>query len=614
MIKSSRAFDANERVAEYRKSVAAVQENVLLFKGFLGPTVKDKPELTSVGHRAARAAGVVVDSLGKLRCPPGTPNANQFTDMQMSNCLMPSAETAARDVAKLSTRLIDGAKTILKNEKVRNVAKATAMIALQYYDAQYSDGMGSLTDTTLMSLAIFKSAGADALDFASDSLHKRGKLSDERKQKLDEINHNIKLSSDIAAKAFLLSMFKRKKDKKKDPKADPPSVKSPSGFKKGNSAIAKAKDFDPVIGGADANGRNIPRDLPTVRKDIDTVEKASEHLANGGKINELGDTVVLDAILNNIDVYDSEGNVSEIKRFELLGTGGGVVGMNRFRDRSTGQMFGVKYASRESMWDENVPHSKAPLTKGRADRWFEPVNEVLATSITEEFGYPASSLRVVQAKPEAAAMAVITDLVHNSYDGKILSASPEQLEKTDTRKLLHMQVMDVVMANGDRHSGNFLFSETPEGLNAVPIDHSFIFQVFGPYEKADKYAESISVGALGTELKKRHGGTVESHAKLVEDAGKVLQDIQKIDADALETRLLGQLDAMMEDRNLIGEYAMTPDNLNQLVDIQSDIRKSIQRLRDMQGMTPKELADIIVKPPTPKADSALEDLLNASPV
>ena len=185
MIKSSRAFDANERVAEYRKSVAAVQENVLLFKGFLGPTVKDKPELTSVGHRAARAAGVVVDSLGKLRCPPGTPNANQFTDMQMSNCLMPSAETAARDVAKLSTRLIDGAKTILKNEKVRNVAKATAMIALQYYDAQYSDGMGSLTDTTLMSLAIFKSAGADALDFASDSLHKRGKLSDERKQKLD---------------------------------------------------------------------------------------------------------------------------------------------------------------------------------------------------------------------------------------------------------------------------------------------------------------------------------------------------------------------------------------------------------------------------------------------
>lgn len=614
MTKSSRAFDANERVAQYLDSVATVQANVLLFKGFLGPTIKDKPELGSVGVRAARAAGVVVDSLGKLRCPPGTPNANQFTDMQMSNCLVPSAETAARGAASLASKLIDGAKVIFKSEKVRDAAKASAMIALQYLDYQYADGSDTLAQSTLFGMILFKSGGATLLDFATDSLHKRGKLSDKKKEQLESVAEKIKRDSVVDARNFILASFKRRKNKKQNPKTDPPTVKSPGGFKKGNSAIAKAKDFDSTIGVADPNGRNIARNLPTVKAEIDTVEKASEHIANGGKISELDDALVLDAILSNIDVYDSDGNVTEIKRFELLGTGGGVVGMNRFRDRSTGQMFGVKYASRRSMWDENVPHSKAPLTKGRADRWFEPVNEVLATSITEEFGYPASSLRVVQAAPESAAMAVVTDLVHNSHDGNILSAGPEQLEKTDTRKLLHMQVMDVVMANGDRHSGNFLFSETPDGLDAVPIDHSFIFQVYGPYEKADKYAESISINVLGAELKKRHGGSVESHAKLVEDAGKVLQDIQKIDADALESRLLGQLDEMMADRKLIGEYAMTPDKLNQLVDIQSDIRKSIKRLRDMQGMTPKQLADIIVKPPAPKADSALEGLLNESVV
>lgn len=609
MIQSSRAFDANERVAEYRKSVAAVQENVLLFKGFLGPTVKDKPELTSVGHRAARAAGVIVDSLGKLRCPPGTPNANQFTDMQMSNCLTPSAESAARDAGKLSARLIDGAKTVLKNEKVRNVAKATAMIALQYYDTQYSDGMGSLTDSTLMSLAIFKSAGADALDFASESLHKRGKMSDERKQKLDSIGDSVKRSSDIAAKAFLLSMFKRKKDKKKDPKAEPPSVKAPSGFKKGNSTIAKAKDFDPQIGVADANGRNISRDLPTVRKDIDTVEKASEHISNGGKLNEISDDLVLDSILSNIDVYDSEGNVTEIKRFELLGTGGGVVGMNRFRDRSTGQMFGVKYASRQSMWDENVPHSKAPLTKGGASRWYEPVNEVLAVSITEEFGYPSSSLRVVQASPTRAAMGVVTDLVHNSYEGRILSSDSEVIKKVDSHKLVHMHVMDIVMANGDRHSGNILFAENADGVDAIPIDHSFVMSVSEYSDTAEKFSAGIRNHPVGGELASRHGGTVESHAKLVEDAGKVLQDIQKIDADALETRLLSQLDGMIKDRNLMGEYAMSPENLMEMEKLQADIRQSASRLREMQGMTPKQLADIIVVPPAPKADSALEDLV-----
>jgi hypothetical protein len=110
MYKSSRAFDANERVQRYRKSVSAVHENILLFKGFLGPTLKDNDGLQSVGIRAARAAGVIVDSAGKLRCPPGTPNANQFTDMQMSNCLIPSAETLASQAINAVQRFVDGFK------------------------------------------------------------------------------------------------------------------------------------------------------------------------------------------------------------------------------------------------------------------------------------------------------------------------------------------------------------------------------------------------------------------------------------------------------------------------------------------------------------------------
>ncbi|MDP7560729.1 MAG: hypothetical protein QF745_09330, partial [Planctomycetota bacterium] len=36
--------------------------------------------------RAARRMGMVVDDLGKFRCPPGTPNANQFTDITGSTC------------------------------------------------------------------------------------------------------------------------------------------------------------------------------------------------------------------------------------------------------------------------------------------------------------------------------------------------------------------------------------------------------------------------------------------------------------------------------------------------------------------------------------------------
>jgi hypothetical protein len=36
--------------------------------------------------RTAARFGVIVDELGKMRCPPGTPAANQFTDMAGSNC------------------------------------------------------------------------------------------------------------------------------------------------------------------------------------------------------------------------------------------------------------------------------------------------------------------------------------------------------------------------------------------------------------------------------------------------------------------------------------------------------------------------------------------------
>ena len=611
MIKSSRAFDANERVAEYRKSVAAVQENVLLFKGYLGPTVKDKPELTSVGERAARAAGVIVDSLGKLRCPPGTPNANQFTDMQMSNCLVPSAETVATNTRKIALKagkLTQGASSLLKSKKTKDRAKIGALLALQTLDYIHADGSGSVEKSVILALSLAQTMGADMVDFAADSLHNRGKIGDRQRKLLKTVSGKIRGADSSDFGVAITAKIKGKKGKDKEPS----KLKSVNGFRRGNSKLAKAKEFDSVVGAADANGRNISRDLPTVIKDIDTVEKASEHLKNGGKINEISDTLALDAILDNIDVYGNDGSVSELKRFELLGTGGGVVGMNRLKDRTTGQMLGVKYASRKQLWDKESTVSQAPLTKGFSKRWEEPVNEVLAVSIAEEFGYPSSSLRVVQAAPTEAAMGVVTDLVHNSYEGQILSSSPEIMRKVDSRKLMHMHVMDIVMANGDRHSGNILFAENSDGVDAIPIDHSFVLSVSEYSDTAEKFSSGILSHPVGNELAARHGRSAEGHNKLVEETEKVLQDIQKIDADSLETRLLSQLDEMVNDRNLIGEFALTPERLKEMEKLQSDIRKSASRLREMQGMTPKQLADIVVKPLNWGADTdtALQDILN----
>lgn len=96
---------ANERIDGFTSAISAVRKNVMV-KGFLGPTVRDDDKLPSVGQSAARRAGIILDENGKMRCPPGTPNANQFTDMQMSNCMVPSAETVANAAAQAASSLI----------------------------------------------------------------------------------------------------------------------------------------------------------------------------------------------------------------------------------------------------------------------------------------------------------------------------------------------------------------------------------------------------------------------------------------------------------------------------------------------------------------------------
>lgn len=74
----------------------------------LGRKLKDSVE--SLLMRAVRGAGrgLWVDDKNKLRCPPGTPNANQFTDMAGSNCLIPSPVRAAQSGARAVRGAVTG--------------------------------------------------------------------------------------------------------------------------------------------------------------------------------------------------------------------------------------------------------------------------------------------------------------------------------------------------------------------------------------------------------------------------------------------------------------------------------------------------------------------------
>jgi len=63
----------------------------------------------NLASRAAAAFGVIKDELNKFRCPPGTPAANQFTDMYGTNCFGFSPSKFGRFAARMAqTATADG--------------------------------------------------------------------------------------------------------------------------------------------------------------------------------------------------------------------------------------------------------------------------------------------------------------------------------------------------------------------------------------------------------------------------------------------------------------------------------------------------------------------------
>lgn len=216
---SSLAFTANDRVALYTKSIWSVQQNVLLFKGFLGPSLKDKPSLQSVGERAARAAGVIVDAAGKLRCPPGTPNANQFTDMQMSNCLVPGMDLAKR-AARASRRevgdMLTKGKQILEGKKVSGATKVAALTALATLDAldyMNVDGSGTMSAVTLVGVDLLRTVGRDVANLALNRLERKSKISKEQRAEIDKIVDKVHAIGSSKYTSAAIALLRRKNRK-----------------------------------------------------------------------------------------------------------------------------------------------------------------------------------------------------------------------------------------------------------------------------------------------------------------------------------------------------------------------------------------------------------------
>lgn len=186
------AKSANDCVDDYRLSVMSIQDTIMGTKGFLGPDLGAMRGIRSVGAFAARAAGIIVDEAGRLRCPGG-PNANQFTDMQMSNCLAPNMRPAMAAVGRRLKATVDklGALgTQAMEEDGSSSGAVSAMAAASVLDSpdfDWSNPDMATSRASRLGSMVSRMLGRTGLSNILNGLVSRGKISEATKEHIDDV-------------------------------------------------------------------------------------------------------------------------------------------------------------------------------------------------------------------------------------------------------------------------------------------------------------------------------------------------------------------------------------------------------------------------------------------
>jgi hypothetical protein len=355
-------------------------------------------------------------------------------------------------------------------------------------------------------------------------------------------------------------------------------------FKKGRLAKHKVDQKPANLGIPDADGSNVPVGAFDNSLGITNVEDAISAVANGADLSQIPDEFLIDAIYDNRIPYDAEGSD---KRFQVMGTGGGAHGMTRFRDTKTGQLLGVKYAG--------TPSDAKELA-----------SEVLAASVLEEFGYPAMSMRAV--KGGNGSMGIVTELIHNKYEGEI--DHDYETQKATVDSLIHALLFDLVIANDDRHYGNYLLVDNGDNITIAPIDHGMAIMdqggsIFDENGKVTTYSFLLHrSNPFMTGLFNFFGERPrekKDRAELIQAIEKSLADIREIDADALGEKLKNILKEISNGhpqpqiKERLDLMASRPDDdprdYGQGSHTISDIDALVGRIKELQSKSATEIAD-----------------------
>ena len=212
--------------------------------------------------------------------------------------------------------------------------------------------------------------------------------------------------------------------------------------------------------------------IPIGNKGLDTKEKSAKHLEDGGNLADVPDDFLGFAIKNSP------------KRFEERQAGGGVNGgngnMSLHVDKTNGKQYYLKYQN----------SSVSPN---------EDLHEMVGNNLAGRLGMPVGGVRFDGKQPSDQLVrngwnaekgrAILYEHAGNYVEGALTAGRDADLAQIKVSDRVRATVLDFVIANVDRHGGNFFVSTDENGKRRfVPIDPSLGFDAvwnMQPHEDQD---------------------------------------------------------------------------------------------------------------------------------
>jgi hypothetical protein len=355
-----------------------------------------------------------------------------------------------------------------------------------------------------------------------------------------------------------------------------------------------------------------PRTGQTVK--LDSLESAMDYVEFGGNLSEVPDEFLIESILRNASQIPGEREsgwrlAKAGGRFEFLAAGGGVHGMIRLRDTKTGGYLGLKFEASVnwSKSDEVIPivkHSAEDSVQGA-------VREAIANTINEELGFAPMPIRIVRrsslgagaedgrAPEQRPGIAFVTELAQNRHsriigDGDNLKNNNIAREDISPISALRQGLIDAVMDNRDRNSGNYLLAAQPDGSIAiVPIDHGDALHPESNQSVADMitnrflFARSMDLQSFGNLSKNQIRQLVQEAMKdyrldIAEKHRRIRDESQKV---------IGHSTGLLSE---VGEGSWTSSDSAYLYrEIDEGVESVLSRWTELAEMSDDEITEIL---------------------